>query len=192
MSWQWWLAQAFTFVGLVFVLISFQQKSTKKLVWLKSVSTLCVFVGFVFLWNVPALLMNGAGVLRNLVAVYFAYRPWTHKAYKYAAGGVIIGLLIALNIVFWKDFYNLYSIILGALLVLTYFQPTAAKIRYVSLISETGAIVYYALLVSPLNIAIESVGLVSAIMGIFRIDKKEEFENELREEIEKKDDEEWQ
>jgi len=183
MSWRWWVAQGFAFVGLIFILISFQQKSKIKLVWIKSLSTFCVFVGFLFFGNIPAILMNGAGVLRNAVAVYFAYKPYTKKVYRYIAGGAIIALLIALNIIFWKDFYNLYSMILGALFVLTYLQPTSARIRYASIVPEAGAVVYYSLLFAPMNIAIEAVGLISAIVGIFRIDRPEALDRELNKEI---------
>lgn len=188
MSWRWWVAQGFALLGLVFILISYQQRSKIKLVWLKSLSTFCVFVGFVFFGSISAMLMNGAGVLRNSVAIYFAYKPETKKRYKYLAGGVIIALLVALNIVFWKDFYNLYSMILGALFVLTYLQPTSSRIRYASIVPETAAVVYYSLLFAPMNIAIEAVGLISAIVGIFRIDKPEEFERELNEEMKTQDD----
>lgn len=190
MSWQWWVAQSFAFVGLVFILISFQQKSSIKLVWLKSLSTFSVFVGFCVLGNIPALIMNGAGVLRNSVAMFFAYKPDAKKAYKYIAGGVIVFLLIALNIVFWKDYYNLYSMILGASFVLVYLQPTTARIRYVSILPEIGAVVYYSLLFAPMNVAIEAVGLISAIVGIFRIDKPTYKKNELKEEVEMRDEKE--
>ena len=188
MSWRWWVAQGFALLGLVFILISYQQRSKIKLVWLKSLSTFCVFVGFVFFGNISAILMNGAGVLRNSVAIYFAYKPETKKRYKYLAGGVIIALLVALNIVFWKDFYNLYSMILGALFVLTYLQPTSSRIRYASIVPETAAVVYYSLLFAPMNIAIEAVGLISAIVGIFRLDKPEKLEKEFNEETKTQDD----
>ncbi len=190
MSWQWWTAQGFAFVGLIFIIISFQQKSTIKLVWFKFVSTFCVFVGFLFFGNIPAILMNGAGVLRNSVAVYFAYKPQTNKAYKYIAGGMIVSLLVALNIVFWKDYFNLYSMILGTAFVFTYLQPTAGRIRYFSIVSETGAVVYYSLLFAPMNIAIEATGLISAIVGIFRIDRPERFEREMKEEVQLQDEDE--
>ena len=188
MSWRWWVAQGFALLGLVFILISYQQRSKIKLVWLKSLSTFCVFVGFVFFGSISAMLMNGAGVLRNSVAIYFAYKPETKKRYKYLAGGVIIALLVALNIVFWKDFYNLYSMILGALFVLTYLQPTSSRIRYASIVPETAAVVYYSLLFAPMNIAIEAVGLISAIVGIFRLDKPEKLEKELNKEMKTQDD----
>ena len=39
-----------------------------------------------------------------------------------------------------------------------------------------------------MNIAIEAVGLISAIVGIFRLDKPEKLEKELNEEVKAQDD----
>ena len=193
MSWQWWTAQGFGLVGLIFAIVSYQQRTTIKLMWSKSISTLCVFAGFVFLGNVPAMIMNGAGVLRNGVAMFFAYKPSTDRKYKLVGGGVIIALLIVLNIVFWKNYYSLYSMILGALFVITYFQSTSARIRHLSVISETAAVVYYSLLLSPMNIAIEAFGLISSAVGIVRVDIPDVvIEREMNEEIEKGQDDEWE
>ena len=172
MTWQWWVAQGFALVGLIFVIISFQQKEAKKLVWLRSIATWFVFGGLFFLGNLSAIIMCGAGVLRNAVALVFAYKPETKIIWKYVAGGLIVALLIALNIIFWKDYYNLYSIVLGAFNVFTFLQPTAKRIRYCSVVSEVLAITYYSLLFTPINIVIEVFGITSAIVGIIRLDIK--------------------
>ena len=172
MDWHWWVAQGFAFVGLIFVIISFQQKEAKKLIWLRSIATWFVFTGLFFLGNLSAIIMCGAGVLRNAVALYFTYKPDTKIYWKYASGGVIVALLVILNIIFWKDFYNLLSILLGAFNVFTFMQSTAKRIRFCSIIAEVIAITYYSLLFTPVNIIIEVFGLVSAIVGIIRLDIK--------------------
>ena len=41
-TWQWIVNQIFAFIGLIFVIISFQQKSTKKLLFLRL--TLLLFI----------------------------------------------------------------------------------------------------------------------------------------------------
>ena len=66
--------------------------------------------------------------------------------------------------------YNLYSIILGTLAVITFMQEKSSTIRKLSVVSEILSITYYALLLSPTNVVIEVVGLVSAIVGIIRLD----------------------
>ena len=51
-------------------------------------------------------------------------------------------------------------------------QEKPSTIRKLSVITEILYIIYYGLLLSPLNVIIEAVGLTSAIIGIIRLDKK--------------------
>ena len=169
-TWQWVVNQIFAFIGLIFVVFSFQQKSTKKLLFLRNFATGFVFIGLCFLGNISAIIFCGAGVIRNLVSLYFAYKPNTKKIIKYIASILIVLLLIVLNIIYWKNLYNLYSIMLGTLAVITFMQEKSSTIRKLSVVSEILSITYYALLLSPTNVIIEIVGLVSAIVGIIRLD----------------------
>lgn len=171
-TWQWIVNQIFAFIGLIFVIISFQQKSTKKLLFLRNFATGFVFIGLCFLGNISAIIFCGAGVIRNLVSLYFAYKPDTKKTIKYIASILIVLLLITLNIIYWNNLYNLYSIMLGTLAVITFMQEKSSTIRKLSVVNEILSITYYTLLISPTNIIIEVVGLISAIVGIIRLDIK--------------------
>lgn len=174
-TWQWVVNQIFAFIGLIFVIISFQQKSTKKLLFLRNFATVFVFIGLCFLGNISAIIFCGAGVIRNLVSLYFAYKPDTKKIIKYIASILIVLLLITLNIIYWNNLYNLYSIMLGTLAVITFMQEKSSTIRKLSVVNEILSITYYALLISPTNIIIEVVGLISAIIGIIRLDIKKKI-----------------
>ena len=79
MTWQWITNQILAFVGLIFVVISFQQKNSKELLIYRNIATLFVFIGLCFLGNYSAIIFCGVGVLRNLVALFFAYKPNTKK-----------------------------------------------------------------------------------------------------------------
>lgn len=171
-TWQWIVNQIFAFIGLIFVIFSFQQKSTKKLIILRNFATGFVFIGLCFLGNISAIIFCGAGVIRNLVSLYFAYKPNSKKSVKYLASILIIMLLVILNIIYWKNLYNLFSMVLGTLAVITFMQEKSSTIRKLSVVSEVLSITYYALLLSPTNVVIEVVGLVSAIIGIVRLDLK--------------------
>ncbi len=116
--------------------------------------------------------MCGAGVIRNLTSLYFAYKPNTAKMLKIVASSMIVLLLVVLNIYYWNNLLNLLSILVGTLNVVTFMQERAATIRKLSVISELAAITYYTLLVSPINTAIEILGFASAIIGIIRLDRK--------------------
>ena len=172
MTWQWIINQVFAFIGLVFVVISFQQKDSKRLIIFRNFATLAVFIGLCFLGNVSAIIFCGAGVIRNLITLYFAYKPDSNKSLKFISSILLVLLLIALNLVYWKNWFNLYSIVLGTMAVFTFMQTNAATIRKLSVIMEILSIVYYSLLLSPTNVAIEVIGLISAIVGIIRLDMK--------------------
>lgn len=171
MTWQWWINQAFALIGLILVVISFQCKTTKKLIWLRNIATLSVFTGLCVLGNVSAIIMCGAGVIRNAVSLVFAYRPNTKNIVKIVSGCLIVVLLIVLNIVFWNNYMNIFSIVIGSVNVYTFLQSKPSTIRKCSIFAEILAITYYGILLSPTNVAIEVVGLVSAIIGMIRLDR---------------------
>ncbi len=172
MSWQWWVAQVFAFIGLIFVIISNQQKKTLNLIIHRNIATLFVFIGVCFLSQLSAIIMSGAGIIRNLISLFFAIKPNTKRSVKYISGAFTICLLVVLNIFFWRNLLNLYSILLGSLLVVTFLQKKASTIRILGVITEIFAIIYYCLLFTPINIVIEVFGLISAIVGIIRLDIK--------------------
>ncbi len=172
MTWQWIVNQVFAFIGLVFVVISFQQRDSKRLIIFRNFATLFVFIGLCFLQNISAIIFCGAGVIRNLITLYFAYKPNANRYLKYCLSLLLILFIIVLNIIYWENLFNLYSIVLGAIAVITFMQTKASTIRKFSVFSEILSIIYYLLLFSPINVAIEVTGLISAILGILRLDRK--------------------
>ena len=168
----WIINQIFAFIALIICVISFQQKTTKRLLLLRNFATFSCFIGLCFLGNISAIIMCFAGVIRNLVTLYFAYKPNTKKIYKIISSILIVLLLIILNILYWTNYYNILSIIVGTFAVITFMQEKPSTIRKFSIIAEILYITYYGLLLSPLNVIIEAVGLTSAIIGIIRLDKK--------------------
>lgn len=173
MTWQWIVNQVFAFIGLIFVIILYQQKDLKKMVILRNFATLFVFIGLCFLGNVSAILFCIVGLIRNLITLYYAYKPNYNKELKYISSVLLILLLIVLNIIYWNNFMNLFSIILGSLSVITFMQTKPSTVRKMSVILKILSIIYYTLLLSPTNIVIEIIGVTSAIVGIIRLDRKE-------------------
>lgn len=172
MSWQWIVSQVFAFICLIFVVISFQQKDSKKLIILRNIATLFVFIGICFLGNVSAIIFCGVGVIRNLLALYFAYKPNANKIYKYIASVILAILLIILNIIYWNNYLNIFSIVIGIMAIITFMQTKSSVIRKLSVFLEIISIIYYAILLSPINVIIEVASLVSVIIGIIRLDRK--------------------
>lgn len=172
MSTEWILNQVFAFIGLIFVVISYQQNDSKKLIIFRNIATLFVFIGLIIYGNVSAIIFCGVGAIRNLVALYFAYKPNTNKIYKYIAAVVLSLILVVLNIIYWKNYLNIFSIVIGILAIITFMQNKASTIRKLSVSLEILSISYYGLLLSPTNVAIEVIGLISAIIGILRLDRE--------------------
>ncbi|MBQ8844463.1 MAG: YgjV family protein [Clostridia bacterium] len=170
-TWQWIVSQIFALIGLIYLCFSFQQKTSIRLILLRNIATLHVFTGLCFLGNLSAIIMCGAGIIRNAVSLYFSIKPETKNVIKYFLFSIISLLLVALNIIFWENYYNLFSIFIGLMLIYTFMQVNPAKIRVWSIISGVFAVVYFCLLFSPINIVIELVGVISAIVGIIRLDR---------------------
>lgn len=175
-TWQWIVSQIFALIGLVYLCFSFQQKTSIKLILLRNIATLHVFTGLCFLGNLSAIIMCGAGIVRNAVSLYFSFKPKTKNIIRYLLFLIIAILLVVLNIIFWENYYNLLSIFLGLMLIYTFMQVKPAKIRIWSIISGVVAIVYFCLLFSPINIIIEYVGVISALVGIIRLDRNKNKE----------------
>ena len=152
------------------IVISFQQKDSKKLIIPRNFANLFVFIGLCFLGSTSAIIFCGAGVIRNLITLYFAYKSDTKKVLKYVSSALLILLTIILNIIYWKNYYNLYSIVLGTTTVITFMQTKASTIHQFSVVVLTLSIVYYILLLSPMNVVITVTGLISNIIGIIRLD----------------------
>ena len=177
MSTHWIINQIFAFIGLIFVVVSFQQKDSKRLLIFRNIATLFVFIGLCFLGNTSAIIFCGVGALRNLVSLYFAYKPDTKTIYKIIASVILVALLVVLNIMFWKNYLNIYSIVLGTAAVYTFMQKKASTIRKLSVCLEILSITYYSILLSPTNVLIEVIGLTSAVVGIIRLDIKKKNNN---------------
>ncbi len=170
MSWQWFVSQGFALIGLIFVVISTQQKTTKGIMIHRNIATISVFIGLCFLGNLSSIILCGVGILRNLIGLIFSIKKNTKQYVKIISGVCLVALLITLNIIFWKDWLNILSIVLGTMLIITFLQKSPKAVRIWTVASEVVSITYYGLLLSPINVGIEVFGLVSAIVGIIRLD----------------------
>ena len=170
MGLMWWLSQFFATISLIFLVISFQQSTSKKILITKAYSTFAALIGVIFLGNISAIVLCAVGAYRNVTGLYFAYHPTTSKKIKYATRLSVAIMLVFFNILFWVDYTNILSIILGMLCLLTYIQRYPDKIRKFGFAAHVMGIIYYIILLSPMNITIEVFGLISVIIGILRLD----------------------
>ena len=172
MTWNWWLAQGLLCITLALVVWSMQQKNAVRLIWWRLGATASCLIAVTFLGSLPLIFINIAGAIRNIATLYFAYKPDTKRTVKWIASIFIVGLLVSLNIIFWQNYLNVLSIAYGTGLVIAFMQREAKVIRKLCIIVCVLGIIISALSKSPMNVAIETFCLASAIVGIIRHDIK--------------------
>ncbi len=172
MTIEWIINQVFATIGLLFVILAFQQKEAKRIILFYTLATLFVLIGMCVYGNISSIILCAVGLLRNLVTLYYAYKPDTKRIVKLIASFILIVILITFNIIFWDNYLNILSIMTGTIAVITFMQRNASTIRKFSVIFELLLITYFALLLSPINVITEILGLTSVIVGIIRLDIK--------------------
>jgi len=172
MEWQWWVSQAFALVGLFFVIWSMQGKTRKRVLWLNTTATMFLLVGLLFLGNVSAIILMSVSVSRNITALIFAYYPRAHKAWIWITSIILATALIVLNIVFWDNWLNAISIIIGIGFIISFMQEAPRNMRLTIIWFRIIALVYFIILLAPINAVMETLGLVATIVGIIRLDLK--------------------
>lgn len=177
MTIEWIINQVFATIGLLFVILAFQQKEAKRIILFYTLATLFVLIGMCVYGNVSSIILCAVGLLRNLVTLYYAYKPDTKRIVKLIASIILIAMLITFNIIFWDNYLNILSMIIGITAVITFMQKNAAIIRKLSVLFELLLITYFALLLSPINVIMEILGLTSVIVGIIRLDIKKKGNN---------------
>lgn len=177
MTIEWIINQVFATIGLLFVILAFQQKEAKRIILFYTLATLFVLIGMCVYGNVSSIILCAVGLLRNLVTLYYAYKPDTKRIVKLIASIILIAMLITFNIIFWDNYLNILSMVIGITAVITFMQKNAAIIRKLSVLFELLLVTYFALLLSPINVIMEILGLTSVIVGIIRLDIKKKGNN---------------
>ena len=177
MTIEWIINQVFATIGLLFVILAFQQKEAKRIILFYTLATLFVLIGMCVYGNISSIILCAVGLIRNLVTLYYAYKPDTKRTVKLIASFILIAMLITFNILFWDNYLNILSMVIGITAVITFMQKNAAIIRKLSVLFELLLITYFALLLSPINVIMEILGLTSVIVGIIRLDIKKKGNN---------------
>ena len=171
-TWQWWVAQGFALVSIIFCITAMQQKKTSDILWHRTIYSLLIFGCGCFLGVLPAIIMMGVAFLRNLILLLLSFKT---KISKLAKGWIFAALaasLIALNIIFWENYLSLLSIAVGLAFLTAFIQSNPANVRRVSIVAASLAIVFYVLVFSPVNAIINIAVLTSSIVGLVRLDKR--------------------
>jgi len=118
----WIVSQILAFIALVLVIVSFQQNDAKRLLVFRKIATFFSFIGFCFFGNIFSVVMCGGGGICNLTSLYFVTKEKVNKNIKLLASILIVILLIVLNIIYWENIYNIFSIAVVTMNVVTFMQ----------------------------------------------------------------------
>lgn len=182
MEWNWWVSQGLALLGLVFVVIAMQQRETKPLLWYRVIAVTVIVIGLCFLGNVSAIILGGSGLVQLFVALLFAYKPSIKPEFKLITAALLAVSVIALNIIFWGGYLSIMAMVYGVGALAATLQKKASTIRKLTVIICMLGIVYYGLLLAPINAVMEGIALISAAVGIIRLDIKRERKEATTEE----------
>lgn len=164
----WIISQLFAFIGLIFVVISFQQKKKNILVIYRIAADFFYLLSMIFLHNSSAIILCLVGILRDILSLV---SPRIKKDYiRSFFVALLVFILVFANILFWDNYLNILSMIMGILNIICFMQKNTKTIRRLSSIIEFIAIVYFALLLSPINVISEIISFVSIIYATIKLD----------------------
>ena len=175
MTWAWWVAQSLATISIIFAFSAMQQKNRTDILWHRSIYALLVFAGGVFLGKASVMIMLGVAFIRNLILLLLSYKHSSKAAFqriKWSIFGVLAVSLVALNLVFWENYLSLLSMADGLIFLTAFIQTKPVNIRRITVVGASTSIVYFVLIFSPVNVAINIAVLISSIVGLCKIDKR--------------------
>lgn len=172
MEWNWWVCQGLALIGLVFIIISMQQKTAIKLLWYRFVALCFINIGLCFLGDISAIILGASGTVQVVIALIFAYYPKTKPTVKWTAIALLAVSIVILNIIFWFGYLNILAIAYGAVGLVAFMQKRPAAMRLTVIPACILGMVYFSLLLAPINAAIDGIVLISTVVGIIRLDTK--------------------
>ena len=157
-----WLAALLTFA-------SYQCKEHKKLIVVQTLSTSSICISYLFLGAYSGMLMNAVCVLRNFIIYKKNVKIFSYSFWPYVLA-TVMGLM---GIFSWQGYMSLLIVV--ALIVNTIFIyfPNVQNLRKSIVITATMIViydVYYAIWGGVVN---ELIGIISAVIGIYRYRKTE-------------------
>jgi hypothetical protein len=170
MEWNWWVAQVFAVIGIVFIVTSMQMKTRKAIVWHRAVAGMALAVHNIFLFVIPAIILSVIIVLRTILTVSLVYKTNTKNSTKVIWCVFLFALCITLNAIFWQGVSSAIGMTVSCLYVLAYVLSKPFHIRIVSCLGDSVALIFFAIIFSPALLVKNVLGVSSSIVGIVRHD----------------------
>jgi len=166
-----WITQGLGFIGLVFIILSFQGKTRTQILKKQMFSTIFFTVHFAMLGAFTGATMNIVAGVRNFVFEKKDKKRWASSPWWVVVFILFAGVLLSLS---WQGLISLlpfFGIVVG-----TYarWRDNPFLIRIFSLVGSGLWFVYSIVMVSYPGIVTEVFVMSSILMGIWQVDMKKE------------------
>ncbi len=164
-----WIIQAIGFVGLFFLVLSFQQNNRKRILLFILTGQLIFLVHFIWLGAWTAVAMNSVGAVRTLVFQFREEKKWADRAfwpYLFIAGFVVFGLLA------WQSWYSILPIVAMSIESYGLWMKNPKTIRIINIFPHPAWFTYNLIVGSWPGMATEILIFGSVLLGIYRFDIK--------------------
>jgi hypothetical protein len=166
------LGQIYGIVATVIITSAYQANTKKGLLMIQTPGVVLLWLSYLVLRALDGFVLNAVCVARNVCCFFIKEntRPY------YAMTGVLLVGIGTLGFVFWQSYLSLLLIV--ALVANTFFIALGKPqvLRYSLLVTSSMCLLYNCLLSPPCigGIALESITIISATIGIVRCVRKRE------------------
>ena len=180
-SWSWWVAQGFSALLLICLVISMQQKTRTRLMWWNTIGIASGLIGAIFLGIAPVIILMAISLARNIVILIFSYYQKVKLSISLTCLIVLSIAFVVANAIFWGNWLSGMSIAVGIGFLIGFFQTTPKKMRLGISIVRIPAFIFSILTTNLVQGITELFAFISGVIAIKRLDikKKPATENEL-------------
>jgi hypothetical protein len=152
-------SQILAWIAMIADICSFQFKERKKIIIFFTIAASCIALHYFFLERYVAAGIVSLWVIRFFVAYYSTWEYW-----KY----IFIGLFVITTIVFFKDYYDILILTSMSLSTIASFRKDDHSLRLLMMWGTMTTIVYNLFIFTPVWVLLESIFLLSNIVGYYR------------------------
>ena len=165
-----WFIQSIGVVALVFVILAWNAKERKNLLYLQAVNVTLMAFQYVLLGAFTGAVVQCITISRNLVFSQKGKRAWaSHTVWLY----VFIALAVGVLAFFWQGWISLLPV--TGIIIGTYgmFKDEPKKMRIFILITGLVWIPYNILVHSYSGLVSDIVSYTALLVGMYRLDRKQ-------------------
>ena len=162
-----WIIQVIGFIGMGFLVLSFQQNNRNKILIFILIGQLIFLVHFIMLGAWTAVAMNSVGAVRTLIFQYKEQKQWAAKSYwpiLFIAGFIGFGTLS------WQGWYSILPITAMSIETVGLWMKNPKTIRFINLFPHPPWFTYNFLMGSWPGVIAELLMFGSILVGIWRFD----------------------